>query len=101
MIGSENTSGWMTASHSLLYLQHFINQVKPSKKSPVLLKIDDQISRYTIELLHLAKNNRVVLLTVPPHTSHKLQPLERIVERMGRLKIYYNQEPVGFMNAHK
>jgi hypothetical protein len=33
MISSENTSGWMTASHSLLYLQHFINQLKPKKST--------------------------------------------------------------------
>ena len=50
-------------------------------------------------MLDLAKNNDVVLSTVLPHTTHKLQPLERIV--MRRLKGYYNQEAVSFINGHK
>ena len=57
--------------------------------NPVLLILDNHISRYSSELLELAKENQVVMLTVPPHTTHKLQPLDRSV--MHPLKAFYNR----------
>ena len=83
----------------LVWMNHFISQARPSKANPVLLILDNHISRYSSELLELAKENGVVMLTVPPHTTHKLQPLDRSV--MYPLKAFYNRESATFMTQHK
>ena len=43
-----------------------------------------------MEVIDLARANEVVLLCLPPHCSHKMQPLD--VSFMKPLSIYYNQE---------
>lgn len=45
--------------------------------------------------LDICKNNGIILLTLPPHTSHKLQPLD--VSVYGPFKTYFNQESDSFM----
>ena len=65
----------------------------------MLLILDNHISRYSSELLELAKENQVVMLTVPPQTTHKLQPLDRSV--MHPLKVFYNRESATFRTQHK
>lgn len=79
-VGAANPSGWSNEKIFLQYMRHFIIHVKPSKDNPVLLVYDNH---------DLAKFNGVVLLTFPPHISHKLQPLDRTV--FGPYKTYYNQ----------
>ena len=37
----------------------------------------------------IARENDIVSLTIPPHTSHRLQPLDRAV--YGPFKSYYNK----------
>jgi len=76
MTGSESVDDCLSF---FALLAAFYQSSQTLQQSPVLLKIDDQISQYTTELLNLAKNNGVVLLTVPPHTTQKLQPLKTIV----------------------
>jgi len=46
----------------------------------------------------LCKENGVILLTFPPHCSHKLQPLDRSV--CGPLKRYYNDACSRWMLNH-
>ena len=45
-----------------------------------------------------AKESNVVLLTLPPHCSHKLQPLNRSV--FGPLKKFYNSACDSWLKAH-
>ncbi|XP_076664816.1 uncharacterized protein LOC143367134 [Andrena cerasifolii] len=39
-IGAGNSSGWMTATEFLMYMDHFIKHVKPTPSEPVLLLLD-------------------------------------------------------------
>lgn len=87
-IGGANASGWSNADKFLDYLNHFIRFVKPSKERPVLLILDNHDSHLSVDAIQLAKDSGVVMLTFPPHTSHKLQPLDRSV--FGPFKKYYN-----------
>ena len=50
-----------------------------------------------IETIDLSKES-VALLTLPPHCSHKLQPLDRSV--YGPFKTFYNQAANAFMVSH-
>lgn len=43
-----------------------------------------------IDLIDLAKENQVTIVSLPPHCSHKLQPLDKTFT--GPLKTYYSDE---------
>lgn len=88
-VGAANPSGWSNEEKFLEFMKHFIQHVKPSKENPVLLLFDNHDSHLSISLINLAKSNGVVMLTFPPHTSHRLQPLD--VSVFGPYKTYYNQ----------
>lgn len=88
-VGVAAISGWMNKDIFYTWLEHFISHTKPSKEAPVLLIMDNLKAHITYASTLLAKNNGVILLTFPPHTSHRLQPLDRTV--YGPLKKYYNE----------
>lgn len=86
--GAAHPSGWMNQEIFLLWIEHFAKYCKCSKEKPVLLLLDNHTSHISIAAIDAAKEKGVVLLTFPPHCSHKLQPLDRTV--YGPLKKYYN-----------
>lgn len=87
--GNCHPTGWSTGEISVMFLDHFVKHVKPTKDNTVLLIIDNHETHVTIDVINKARDNGIVILTVPPHTSHKLQPLDRGV--FGPLKAYYNE----------
>ena len=76
-IGTANGSGWMQEDDFVVFLKHFVNHAKPDKDDPVLLILDNHDSHLSIEALNFCKESGIILLSLPPHTSHKLQPLDR------------------------
>lgn len=88
-IGGANPSGWSNDLIFVQYLQHFIKHAKPSVENKILLIMDNHESHITVEAIKLARENHIIFLTLPPHTSHKLQPLDRTV--FGPYKTFYNQ----------
>lgn len=87
-VGAANPSGWISADIFLYYLQHFVKHSSPTKDKPVLLVMDNHDSHISLKAIDYAKTNHVILFTFPPHTTHRLQPLDRCV--YGPLKKYYN-----------
>lgn len=75
-VGAATGSGWMTEESFVQFLKHFIKCTKPTNNDPVLLLLDNHVSHLSIEGLDLCKGNGVVLLSFPPHCSHRLQPLD-------------------------
>ncbi|KAJ4430929.1 hypothetical protein ANN_19522, partial [Periplaneta americana] len=67
----------------------------PETKDKQLLIMDNHDSHISVDGVNYAKNNGIVLLTIPPHTSHKLQPLDRSL--FGPLKKYYNTAAADWM----
>lgn len=96
--GDAHPSGWMTAPSFEIFLKHFIKYVRPKKESMVLLILDNHDSHISVASLNLAKDNGIVLLTFPPHTSHKLQPLDRTV--YGPFKNFYSVAANEWMLSH-
>lgn len=88
--GAANPSGWMSATQFLLFLQHFKQHARPSVETPVLLIMDNHESHMSIAGLDFCKANGIIVLTLPPHTSHKLQPLDVAV--FAPIKRFFNQE---------
>lgn len=97
-IGTANSSGWMTEDSFLLFMRHFIKHVKPKKQSPVLLLLDNHSSHLAISVLNLAKDNGIVLLSFPPHCSHRLQPLD--VGVYGPFKKYLSSAQDAWMRSN-
>lgn len=93
--GAAHPSGWMTAPNFLKYIHHFAKHAKPTTCSPVLLLLDNHESHISVPVLDFCKESGIVLLTFPPHCSHKLQPLDLTV--YGPLKTYYNTAVTDWM----
>ena len=68
-------------------LKPFIDNMSVSKDQPGVLIMDNHNSHITIEAVELAKEHGLSLLTLPPHCSHKLQPLD--VGVFGAFKKFY------------
>ncbi|KAK3931049.1 Tigger transposable element-derived protein 6 [Frankliniella fusca] len=71
-----NKSGWMTREMFFEAIKHFIQHSNSSKDNPSLLVYDNVDSHLTIDVIRPCKENGVTLFTVPPHTTHKTQPLD-------------------------
>lgn len=72
-----------------IYLEHLLNVFRCSQANQFLLLLDNHESHLDHQILKFAKNNDIVLLTLPLHCSHKLQPLD--VSRYGPFKTYCNK----------
>lgn len=59
-----------------------------SKKDQVLPLSHNYESHITVPAISKCYENAVIMLTFPPHTNHKLQPLDRRV--FGHFKMFYN-----------
>ena len=86
--GAVHPSGWMTSENFVHFLEHFVSFVKCTPESPVLMLMDNHDSHVSLPAIDCAKKNGIVVLTFPPHCSHKLQPLDRSV--YGPLKKFHN-----------
>ena len=96
--GTANTSGWMIAENFLEFLQHFVNHVHPSKAKPVLLLLDNHHSHLAIDVINYAKDNGIIMLSFPPHCTHRLQPLDITV--YGPFKKQINSVQDRWMRAN-
>lgn len=91
-------SGWMTGPVFLQWLQHFQKYAKASPTEKVLLIVDGHSSHKYLDALVYAKENGIVLLCLPPHCTHRMQPLD--VAFFGPLKTYYDQEITKWLKSH-
>ncbi|XP_065673986.1 uncharacterized protein LOC136090937 [Hydra vulgaris] len=85
-IGVGNGSGWVTDIEFKNFMQHFIRHVKPSNEYKIRLILDNHSSHLHFKTLNLAEEDGIVLLSLPPHCSYKLQPLDVLV--FGPFKNY-------------
>ncbi len=83
-------SGWVQTYLFTEWFQHFIACTNPTADSPVLLILDGHYTHMrNIEVIDRARANHVIVLSLPPHTTHKLQPLDRAY--MGSFKVHYSE----------
>ncbi|KAF2890589.1 hypothetical protein ILUMI_15584, partial [Ignelater luminosus] len=87
-LGLANTSGWMTSDLFIQVLDHFIKFTNSCSENPTLLIYDNHESHISLATVEKARKFRVNILTLPPHCSHRMQPLD--VSVFGPFKSYYN-----------
>jgi hypothetical protein len=69
--------GWMSNDGFLVWLRHFISVVKPSMQSKVILVLDGHVTHAkNLAAIELARESGVRMISLPPHTTHRLQPLD-------------------------
>jgi hypothetical protein len=68
----------ITGDDFLLYMERFIQQSRIMKDKPLSLVLKNQQPHRGIKFIDLAKENAVVI-SFPPHTFLKLQPLEKSI----------------------
>lgn len=78
-IGTANGSGWMQEEDFYIFLKFFKDQIRSSKENKALLLLDNHASHTAIKNIEFCKENGTILLTFPPHCTHKLQPMDRAV----------------------
>ncbi|XP_073956414.1 uncharacterized protein [Choristoneura fumiferana] len=75
-LGIATKSGWINSGIFLEVLKHIQKKSSCSKDNPILLLVDNHESHVTIEAVDYARDNGIVYLSFPPHTTHRLQPLD-------------------------
>ncbi|GFO27443.1 tigger transposable element-derived protein 6 [Plakobranchus ocellatus] len=97
--GFANPSGWMNRDLFPQVLEHFISIMNVSLQNPGLLIMDNHDSHVTLNVIDLARQSGLTILTFPPHCSHRMQPLD--VSVFGPFKTYYNQRCTEYLLAHR
>ena len=98
-IGVWHPSGWIQADLFVDWLRHFISHTKPTAESPVMLILDGHYSHTrNLSLIDFAQQNSVHIVCLPPHTSHRMQPLD--VAFMSPFKTSYAQEVTSWLRDH-
>ncbi|XP_072398250.1 uncharacterized protein [Diabrotica undecimpunctata] len=76
VIAFGNKGGRMTSEIFPGIIKHFVSHVKSTKQNRVLRLVDNHESHISVEVIRLCRENGIVLLSFPPHTTHRLQPLD-------------------------
>ncbi|KAL8593856.1 hypothetical protein ACOMHN_018068 [Nucella lapillus] len=87
--------GWMNDSLGVQWFEKVFLRHCGGER-PQLLILDSHSSHEVLELLDKAKEEEIYIYTLPPHTTHHLQPLDRAV--LGPLKKAYNVVCTEFMS---
>ncbi|RVE40239.1 hypothetical protein evm_015111 [Chilo suppressalis] len=88
MIASISDSGWINEELFVQWLHHFKSFT--SADNVILLVLDNHESHISLAAYNFCKKNFIHVITLPPHTSHKMQPLDLTFH--GPLKTAYNRE---------
>ena len=97
-LGLATPSGWMNSSLFVQVMEHFIKLSSSSKENPTILIYDNHESHLSIEVINLAKRNGVNILTLPPHSTARMQPLDVAVFKP--FKNAYNSAVDSWMMCH-
>jgi hypothetical protein len=73
-------SGWSNNALALIWLKQVFepNTTRKANGRPRILILDGHGSHLTPEFLDYCDEHRIVILCLPPHTSHILQPMDRM-----------------------
>ncbi|KAL2089428.1 hypothetical protein ACEWY4_014116 [Coilia grayii] len=97
-VGGVTDSRWMDSALFLQWLKHFSSSVGCTPQRPHILILDGHHSHKTLEAVLFAREHGVVMITIPPHCSHKMQPLDNTFFKS--LKANYNTAADRWMTCH-
>ena len=97
-IGAVTDNGWINGDVFLKWLKHFVLHVKPSAESKVVLVVDGHSTHKSLAAIDYARENNIVMICLPPHSTHLMQPLDKTI--FGPLKTAYNAACDRWMVSH-
>ncbi|XP_072380606.1 uncharacterized protein [Diabrotica undecimpunctata] len=97
-LGLASKTGWMNTECFVQVVRHFIKHTGSTRENPSLLLMDNHQSHLSIEAIDLCKNNGVTILTIPPHCTNRLQPLD--VGLFKPFQTFYNAAVDAWMMNH-
>ena len=100
-IGSVVTcnDSWMDADTFTKWLQHCVDIVKPTADKKVLLVLDGLSTHVkNLKAVELARKENVIMLCLPLHTTHNIQPLDRTLFKP--LQTCYDQAAERWLRTH-
>jgi hypothetical protein len=93
LTASANPSGWIDSDLFVRFLVHFIK-----KESPISLFLYGHTSYKSLKAIDMYHDNGIFMVTLPPHNSNRLQPLD--VSVYGPFKTYLSQKMDKYMANH-
>lgn len=96
--GTCTPNGWTSGEVFFDWMHFFVEHVRPTSEKKILLLLDNHESHKYYPALDYASKNNVVILSLAPHTTHKMQPMDVAV--YGPLKTYFEREVNLFQKSH-
>jgi len=97
-IGAVSDNGWINGDVFLRWLKHFVLHVKPSAENKVILVVDGHSTHKSLAAIDYARDNYVIMISLPPHSTHHMQPLDKTI--FGPMKTAYNAACDKWMVSH-
>lgn len=97
-LGCCSASGWTDSTLFVKWLQHFVQFTNSSQESQHVIVMDGHHSHKTLAAINYARESGIHLITLPPHSTHKMQPLDRTYFKS--LKSSYNLAADSWMTGH-
>jgi hypothetical protein len=96
---SSSLSGWTSDEIGSKWLQELFDTrtAARARRNWRLLFVDGHGSHVTTEFLQKAHERKILIVIYPPHTTHRLQPLD--VGCFAPLAAYYSQSLEAFSNS--
>lgn len=94
-VGAATESGWMNAEVFVKYMEHFIKHTHASKESLILLVLDNHTSHLSVQVIDMAIDAGITMISFPPHCSHRMQPLD--VSVFGPFKTFLHNQCQAWM----
>ncbi|KAK9692843.1 DDE superfamily endonuclease [Popillia japonica] len=91
-------NGWTSGEVFLNWIHFFIEQVRPTTNKKVQLLLDNHESHKYYPALEYATKNNVLILSLAPHTTYKMQPMD--VAIYGPLKTHFESAVNIFQKSH-
>ena len=86
--------GWINSSIFLTWFKFFVANIPP--KRPVLLLYDGHASHVSLELIDYAILHEIIIVCLPAHSSHLLQPLDVAVFKS--FKVFFSSACRSFLH---
>lgn len=90
-------SGYIDSSIFLQFLQHLDNYRPKIEDKKCLLILDGHGSHVSYEALEFASEHNIEMACIPPHSSHRLQPLDTHI--FGPLKKIWSDELSKYLSS--
>lgn len=98
-IAGYHESGWIQANLFCEWMAHFVKHVKPRAEDPVVLILDGHyFHTRNLDVIDFARQNFVSIVYRPPHSMHRMQPLDVVF--MKPFKTFYSQELERRLASH-